>query len=44
MLDAAGREVFRFPTARGVSLMGQPAGVYILQLEDGTRERVFKRD
>lgn len=44
VLDAAGREVFRFPTARGVSLMGQPAGVYIFQLEDGTRERVVKRD
>lgn len=44
LLDAAGREVLRFPTGRGISLGERPAGVYVLQLDDGTRTRIVKRD
>ena len=44
LLDAHGREVFRFSAARGISLTGQPAGVYVLHLEDGTRTRVVKQN
>lgn len=44
VLDAAGREVFRFPGARGLSLGDRPAGVYLLELEDGTRTRLVKSD
>ena len=44
LLDAAGREVLRFPAGRGISLGERPAGVYVLQLDDGTRTRIVKRD
>ena len=44
VLDAAGREVFRFPASRGLSLGDRPAGVYLLELEDGTRTRLIKSD
>ena len=44
VLDASGREVFRFPASRGLSLCDRPAGVYLLELEDGTRTRLVKAD
>ena len=44
LLDATGREVLRFPASRGLSLLGQPGGVYVLQLDDGTRQRILKQD
>ena len=44
LFDASGREWLSFASARGLSLGGQPAGVYVLQLEDGTRTRIVKRD
>ena len=44
LFDAAGRSLLSFPAARGLSLEGQPAGVYVIQLEDGTRTRVVKRN
>jgi hypothetical protein len=44
LLDACGRERLRFPAGRGISLNGQPDGVYVLQLEDGTRTRVVKQN
>lgn len=44
LLDAAGREVLCFPASRGLSLVGQPGGVYVLQLDDGTRQRILKQD
>ena len=44
LLDAAGRELLRFPSGRGLCLTGRTAGVYILQFEDGTRTRIVKSD
>ena len=44
VLDAAGREVLRFPASRGLSLGDRPAAVYLLELEDGTRTRLVKAD
>ena len=42
LFDAQGRALFRFPEGRGISLGGRPAGVYILQLDDGSRTRIVK--
>jgi len=42
LLDASGRELLTFSSAKGLSLKEQPVGVYVLQLEDGTRTRIVK--
>jgi len=44
LLDGSGRELLRFPPARGLCLTERPAGMYILQFEDGNHTRVIKRD
>ena len=44
LFDAQGRELFRFPAGRGISLGGQPAGVDVLQLDDGSRTRIVKHN
>ena len=44
LVDGSGRELLRFPSARGLCLTERPAGMYILQFEDGTHTRVIKHD